>query len=199
MCIRDSSQTEDDYLKEVARRENVAMMIHELTNSSGEEGYIVFAANEREREFDYIDTHFATTVSNIFESFISSCKKNSRPEVITTGLLESYDHIRDAVYVKDNRTGDIIFANKATDKLFGYSLVGRRATDIINDKMEQYRNMGGVRRHFIEDRKVTKWQTYMRELDQIMNIVEIHMETLYGQDWSLYILKKNKNKKKDKE
>ena len=28
--------------------------------------------------------------------------------------------------------------------------------------------------------------------DQIMNIVEIHMETLYGQDWSLYILKKNK-------
>lgn len=198
MLVADS-QAEDAYLREVTKRANVAMMIHKMTISSGQEGYIVFAADEREREFDYIDTHFAATVTKIFEGFIGSCQKQSKPEVVTTGLLESYDHIRDAVYVKDNKTGDIIFANKATDKLFGYSLVGRRATDIINDKMEQYRNMGGVRRHFIEDRKVTKWQTYMRELDQIMNIVEIHMETLYGQDWSLYILKKNKNKKKDKE
>jgi len=64
----------------------------------------------------------------------------------------------------------------------------------MNDQMEQYRSIGGVRRRFIDNRKVTKWQTYMKELDQIMNIVEVRLETLYGTDLSLIILKKNKNK-----
>ena len=99
--------------------------------------------------------------------------------------------------MKDNRTGEIIFANKATGKLFGYNIVGMRATEVINDQMEQYRNIGGVKKRFIDNRKVMKWQTYMKELDQIMNIVEVRMETLYGEDWNLFVLKKNKNKKKD--
>ena len=82
-------------------------------------------------------------------------------------------------------------------RIFGYSVVGMRATDVVNDTMERYRSMGGVRRRFISGKKVTKWQTYIKELDQIMNIVEVRMETLYGEDWNLFVLKKNKNKKKD--
>lgn len=192
-------QEEDAFMKEMAKQAGKSILVHKLAIASETEGYVVFAADNRNREFDNVDTHFATSVTRILESFLSSRKKRTTPDIIKTGLLESYDHLRDAVYVKDNRSGEIIFANKATDKLFGYSLVGMRATDIINDQMEQYRNIGGVRRRFIENKKVSKWQTYMRELDQIMNIVEVHLETLYGADWSLFILKKNKNKKKDKD
>ena len=190
--------SEKAFLKEMAKQTDKAVIVNKLSVATDVEGYVVFADDDKAREFDHVDTHFVTSISKIFESLISKNKKKA-PDAIKSGLLESYDHLRDAVYVKDNRTGEIIFANKATDKLFGYSLVGMRATDIISDQMEQYRNMGGVRRRFIDNKKVTKWQTYMRELDQIMNIVEVHMETLYGADWSLFILKKNKNKDKKKD
>ena len=194
-----NSEAEDPFLKEMVKQTDKAIFIHKLASVSGIVGYIVFADDNRNREFDKVDVHFMMSVTNILESHISNRQKRNAPDVVKTGLLESYNHIRDAVYVKDNRNGEIIFANKAADKLFGYSLVGMLATDVMNDRMEQYRNIGGVRRRFIDNKKVTKWQTYMKELDQIMNIVEVHMETLYGADWSLYILKKNKNKKKDKD
>lgn len=191
-------KSETAFLKEMAKQSDKAVIVNKLSGLSDMEGYIVFADDDKAREYDVVDTHFVTSVSKVFESLIGRAKTKA-PDAIKTGLLESYDHLRDAVYVKDNRTGEIIFANKATDKLFGYSLVGMRATDIISDQMEQYRNIGGVRKRFIDNKKVTKWQTYMRELDQIMNIVEVHMETLYGADWSLFILKKNKNKDKKKD
>ena len=115
-------------------------------------------------------------------------------DILKEGVLDAYDHIRDAVFVKDNRTGDVIFANKAMDKLFGYSVVGMSAGDVVNDKLEQYRNMQGVRKRFITNKKVTKWQSYLKELDQIMNIVEVRLDLSERMDCSIYILKKNKKK-----
>lgn len=192
------NRSEVAFLKEMTKQTGKAVVVHKLSALSGIQGYLVVADDNKDREFDHVDTHFVMSIAKIFESLVGKCQKKA-PDTIKTGLLESYNHFRDAVYIKDNRTGDIIFANKATDKLFGYSLVGMRATDVISDQLEQYRNIGGVRKRLIDNKKVTKWQTYMRELDQIMNIVEVHMETLYGADWSLFILKKNKNKDKKKE
>ncbi len=189
-------QSEEPFLKEMAQQTGCSIIMQKFSENSSVEGYIVFGDTDKNREYDNVDIHFVLMATKLFESFVGNRERKTKPDVVKRGVFESYDHFRDAVYVKDNRTGEIIFANKAMDKLFGYSLVGMRATDIINDKMEQYRNMGGVRQRLIDNKKVTKWQTYMKELDQIMNIVEVHMETLYGADWSMYILKKNKNKKK---
>jgi hypothetical protein len=80
------------------------------------------------------------------------------------------------------------------DKLFGYSIVGMQAQDIVNDQMEQYRTMQGMRKRFIANSKVSKWQNYLKELDQIMNVVEIRLNMFTTTDLSLVILKKNKNK-----
>lgn len=188
---------QDLFLSEIAKRTGKTVVIHKMELASGKEGYVVFGDEIRNREFDKVDLHFMKVAATVFKNFISYRQKKTAPDVVKSGVLESYNHIRDAIFVKDNRLGEIIFANKAMDKLFGYSVVGMRATDIINDQMEQYRNIGGVKKRFVDNRKVTKWQTYMKELDQIMNIVEVHMETLYGEDWSLFVIKKNKNKKKD--
>lgn len=188
---------DDLFLREIAKRTDKAIAIHKMELASGTQGYVVLGDDNRSREFDAMELHFIKVIATVFGNFISHRQKRTSPDVVKSGLLESYDHIRDAVFVKDNRTGEIIFANKAADKLFGYSIVNMRASDVVNDQMEQYRNIGGVKKRFIDNRKVTKWQTYMKELDQIMNIVEVHMETLYGEDWNLFVLKKNKNKKKD--
>lgn len=188
-------KTQNPFLKEVILKTGMdTIMIHSVSTAFDAQGYIVFADKDRSRIFEDRDIEFAAGVVHMLEGIVLDNRNGVKADVMKEGFLEAYDHIRDAVFVKDNKSGDIIFANKAMDKLFGYSLVGMRAKDVVNDQLEQYKNMQGVRKRFIANKKVTKWQSYMKELDQIMNIVEIHMETLTGADCSLFILKKNKNK-----
>lgn len=185
--------TEEPFLRELIRGTDMEnMLLLPLTSISGQKGYIVYANSNKERSFDEARISFAACITHIFESALPGDKKDAKKEIINEGFLEAYDHIRDAVFVKENHSGEIIFANKAMDNLFGFSLVGMHAGEVLNDQTEQYRHMHGMRKRFIANKKVTKWQSYMKELNQIMNIIEVHMETQTGKDYSLYILKKNK-------
>lgn len=157
-------------------------------------GYIAFGDVNREEKFDKNEQHFVTTAAKLIQEVVFKKQQVVKKDMIRQGFLETYDHIRDAVFVKNNDTGEIIFANKAMDKLFGYSLVGMQAQDIINDQMEQYRQLSGIKKRFIANNKVSKWQSYLKELDQIMNVVEIRLNVFTTIDLSLVILKKNKNK-----
>lgn len=175
-----------------------AIMLIKLPFVQDLEGYMVFGHTERGQEFDKRDVRLANYLCTLVAAVIQKGRNQLNVNMLNEGFLSAYDHIRDAVFVKNNRTGDIVFANKSMDKLFGYSLVGMQAGDVIKDQMEQYRNMQSVRKRLIADKKVTKWQSYLKELDQIMNIVEVHLDTINGTDYSLVILKKNKNKDKKK-
>lgn len=191
-----NKKTEDPFFqKMVFQTEVEVMMLQPILSASGIQGYIVFADIKKSRKFEEKDIEFAGCAAYIFANMLLNNRNIVRVNIVKEGFLEVYDYIRDAVFVKDNNSGDIIFANKAMDKLFGYSLVGMQAKDVVNDQLEHYRNIGGVRKRFISNKKVIKWQSYMKELDQIMNIVEIHLETINRADYSIFILKKNKNKK----
>ena len=157
-------------------------------------GYIAFGDPTREDKFDKNEQHFVATATKLIQQVVFQKQQVVRKDTIREGFLETYDHIRDAVFVKNNETGEIIFANKAMDKLFGYSLVGIKAQEIVNDQMEQYRQISGIKKRFIANNKVSKWQSYLKELDQIMNVVEIKLNVFTTADLSLVILKKNKNK-----
>lgn len=192
-------QLRDPFLKEfVVRMDMGAIMLVELKKSGESNGYIMIADQDKNRVFNKNMIRFTKVLTDLFGRMLFGDDKNSKLELLHEGFLDAYNHIRDAVFIKDNRSGDIIFANKATEKLFGYSLEGRQSGEIIIDQMEQYRTIQGVRRRLIADKKITKWQSYMKELDQIMNIVEVHLDTINGADCSLIILKKNKNKDKKK-
>ena len=183
------------FLSELIRQTDMGNILFQAIEvADGIGGYVVFADKDKTHVFDRKDKHFIMSVTEIFGNIIFGRNKSSKMDILKEGVLDAYDHIRDAVFVKDNRTGDVIFANKAMDKLFGYSVVGMSAGDVVNDKLEQYRNMQGVRKRFITNKKVTKWQSYLKELDQIMNIVEVRLDLSERMDCSIYILKKNKKK-----
>ena len=172
-----------------------SMIITLLTIGDRIKGYAVFAGIGKNHIFDEWDKEFAATITHLFEEMLLSGHKHRHGEIAKESFLEVYEHIREAVFIKDNRSGNIVYANKAMEKLFGYDVVGMDAKDIVFDEMEHYKNMSGVRKRLIANKKVTKWQSYMKELDQIMNIVEVHLDA-FGGDYSLTILKKNKNKNK---
>ena len=190
----------DPFLKNLIYPTNAEIvMLQAMMSGDDIKGYIVFSDTDRMHIFDEKDINFASAVTYMFTGMLLNNQTIAKAENIREGFFEAYDHIKDAVFVKNNRTGEIIFANKSMDKLFGYSLVGMQARDVVKDQYETYKNIGGMRKRFITNKKVSKWQSYMKELDQIMNIVEIHLETLNKADYSLFILKKNKNKKNESE
>ena len=195
ILIINQKSKEPFFKKMIAQTDIGVIMIQSILSVSGIKGYIVFADKKKSRKFEERDVEFAGCVTHIFAGMLLNKQKPVKSNIVKEGFFEAYDYIRDAVFVKDNNSGDIIFANKAMDKLFGYNLVGMQAADVVNDQLESYKNIGGVRKRFISNKKVIKWQSYMKELDQIMNIVEIHLETLNKAEYSLFILKKNKNKK----
>lgn len=183
------------FLNELIRQTDMGSILFRAIETAGvTEGYVVFGDHSKERVFDGKEKEFIASVTEIMSNIIFGQNTSNKMDILKDGVLDAYDHVRDAVFVKDNRTGDIIFANKAMDKLFGYSVIGMAAGDVVNDKLEQYRNMQGVRKRFIANKKVTKWQSYLKELDQIMNIVEVRMDLSERMDCSIYILKKNKKK-----
>lgn len=194
--IADKKSQDSAILKEMLYHSGAdSMIVALMTLGDKVKGYVVFAGVGKNHSFEERDAEFAALVTNLFEEMLLSGHKHRHGEIAKESFLEAYEHIREAVFMKDNRSGDIIYANKAMGKLYGYDVVGMAAKDIVVDEMEHYRNMSGIRKRFIANKKVTKWQSYMKELDQIMNIVEIHLEA-FGGDYSLIILKKNKNKNK---
>ncbi|MBR1598305.1 MAG: PAS domain-containing protein [Lachnospiraceae bacterium] len=191
-----TGRTKDPFLRELLMNSSMKLIALEpMVPGVGARGYIIFGDKKRDEEFDKNEQHFVATAAKIVQGVVFRDKAVVRRDIIREGFLETYDHIKDAIFVKNNETGEIIFANKAMDKLFGYSIVGMQAQDIVNDQMEQYRMItGGMRKRVIANNKVSKWQSYLKELDQIMNVVEIRLNIFTATDLSLVILKKNKNK-----
>ncbi|MBE5923048.1 MAG: PAS domain S-box protein [Lachnospiraceae bacterium] len=193
VCFTDT--TSNPLLKEliaVTRMKMIAIRRLPVDFETG--GYIVFGDAGRDTCFENNEKSFVDIASKIIKELVFSKRSGVKKDVIRDGFLETYDHIRDAVFVKNNETGEIIFANKAMEKLFGYSIVGMQAQEIVNDQMEQYRLIQGMRKRFIANNKVSKWQSYLKEVDQIMNVTEVQLSVFTNTNLSLVILKKNKNK-----
>ena len=183
------------FMSELLHNSNMKFIAIEImTPGVDAGGYIAFGDPSREEKFDKNEQYFVATATKLIQQVVFQKQYVVKKDTIREGFLETYDHIRDAVFVKNNETGEIIFANKAMDKLFGYSLVGIKAQEIVNDQLEQYRQIFGIKKRFIANNKVSKWQSYLKELDQIMNVVEIKLNVFTTADLSLVILKKNKNK-----
>ena len=191
-----TGRSSNPFLRELVINSNMKFIALEpMVPGVSARGYVMFGDRKRGEEFDKNEQHFVSTAAKLIQGVVFRDKAVVSKDLIREGFLETYDHIKDAVFVKNNDSGEIIFANKAMDKLFGYSITGMQAQDIVNDQMEQYRMLsGGMRKRVIANNKVSKWQSYLKELDQIMNVVEIRLNIFTTTDLSLVILKKNKNK-----
>ncbi len=182
---------EQPFLRELIRRtDSENMVLMQIALLSGEKGYIVFANSKQEGSFDEKDIAFMNTIRHIFAAAMSSKKTSLTKTGYREIFFETYDYVQEAVFIEDNKSEEIIFANKASDQLFGYSLTGMQVRDVLTDPTGQYGHVHGMSKRFIANKKMTKWQSYIKELDQVMNITEIHIGIREKAGYSLYILNK---------
>lgn len=138
-------------------------------------GYVVFADEMSGHRFDKGSEQVAKVVAIILSELIYGRGQDSQLRMALEKSFSVYNFMAEAMYVKDNKSGKIVFANVAMNHLFGRELVGVDANQILVNRMQQYQMMDSVRNRIITNKKLVKWQTYLKELNRVMNITEIQL------------------------
>ncbi|MDO5154402.1 MAG: PAS domain-containing protein [Eubacteriales bacterium] len=157
-------------------------------------GYVAFADSGKLRQFKDSDLVYGNAVALVVGEYLFGREQSRKKTISLENCFEVYNHLREAVFMRDNQTKKIVYANKAMKKLFGKDVVGMNAGDVVYDRMESYQYLDHFGKPHGNDQKIRKWQSYLQQLDRIMNIEEIHMRDLNG-DYSIVILKKPRGKK----
>ena len=112
---------------------------------------------------------------------------------VNRDLIETYNTLNTAVFVRDLTSGEVLFSNTVMDKLVGYSFKGTDSRKLIVDLHDRFDSIDSMRKPFINKERVTNWRSYLQPLGQIMDITEIRMEWLRGEPASMIFLRKPKD------
>lgn len=152
-------------------------------------GAIFFAEDRNERVFSSEELRFLKNIALIVQNMLENAYGDDNIRNVNKHLLETYNNIDVAMFVRDTHTGEVLFSNEKMNELVGEDFVGGDSREIIHDLHDKFDNLTGMRASFTQE-KVTRWRSFIQKFDQIMDITEIRMEWLNGAPASLIILRK---------
>lgn len=151
-------------------------------------GYLTCGEHRRHRVWQESEIQFVRTIRDIIQTIVSDSKNQGDLRSMTSSLIAAYDYYPQILYVKDAFTGEIYYANKAANEAFGMSLVGYDSNHIVKSIMSQYEYNPAMRKHFVYNKNMTKWECYIKQLDKIMLVEEIRVEWYDHKEARLMIL-----------
>lgn len=189
--------SEDAFLRGLVLCAGVeCMMICFFDWMNEEQGYVVFNGIDGKNPGMAQVIQFGVLITLLVSGVFFENEQKNHFEKELQSMIQIYDYLEEVVFVRNNKTDTVAYANKKSKQIFGEDIVGAKASDILSDEISRYKEIGSIRNHFVTNKKVTKWQTYMKKINQIMNVVEISMDTFQG-EYSLIILKNSKQQTKN--
>lgn len=183
------------YIRDASKRNEVdSMLVCPMYMRDSRKGYIVFVRNEQIHRFREEDLEYANMITFMFTELIFGREYGQTKKISMENCFQTYQHLREAIFVKDHHTKKIIFANKTMKKLYGRNVVGLNASEILEDRFETYPFLESMQSMKKEENESRKWQSYVKTLDRVMNIEEIKLQEATG-EYSVVILKKPRDKK----
>ena len=158
-------------------------------------GIIIFAESKFERIWSSDELRFTKSVTLVIQNMLENTEVEGNVRIVNKHLVETYNNLKVGVFVRDAYTGEVLFSNAKMNKMLGYDFVGGDSRVILTDLHDRFDNITGMRKPFITKEKVVNWRSYIKSLDNIMDITEIQMMWLDGQPASLIILRKAKDLK----
>jgi PAS domain-containing protein len=104
-------------------------------------------------------------------------------------LLDAFNHIHAGIFIRDNSTGRILFANQQVSERVGQDLVGQDSRILIPDLKSKYEHLEGMRNQDMTNNKITRWRRYIDSVNDIVDITEIQMEWLNGEPVTFVIMR----------
>jgi len=156
-------------------------------------GMLFFAEASAERVWTKEELRFTKSISLIIQKMIENVDGDGNLRRVNRDLIETYNTLTVAMFVRDLTSGEVLFSNTEMDKLVGYEFTGTDSRRLIVDLHDRFDSIDTMRKPFINKERVTNWRSYLQPLGQIMDITEIRMEWLRGEPASMIFLRKPKD------
>ncbi len=157
-------------------------------------GIIFFAECKSERVWTKEERRFTQSISLVIQNMLENAEGDDNIRNVNKHLIETYNNFKVGIFVRDTKTGKVLFSNKTMNEMIGSNFEGRDSRELITDLHDRFDNITGMRKPFITKNKITNWRSYIQKLDDIMDITEIQIQWLKGERASLIILRKAKDK-----
>ena len=156
-------------------------------------GILFLAESSAERVWTADELRFTHNIAVVIQNMLENAVGDDNIRNVNKHLIETYNNFNVGIFVRDTYSGEVLFSNKKMNELMGCDFTGRDSRELITDLHDKYDNLDGVRKPFITKDRVVNWRRYIQRLDDIMDITEVQIEWLSGQDASLIILRKAKD------
>lgn len=152
-------------------------------------GYLTCGEHRRHRVWQDNEIQFMKNIRDIVQTIAVSSEQQGDFYSMVSSLVSVYDYCPQIIYVRDARTGEIYYANKAAEDAFGLSLTGYNSNQIVKSPMSDYEHSPAMRKRFVHNKNLIKWECYIKQLDKIMHVEEIRIEWYDHKDARLVVLK----------
>ncbi len=152
-------------------------------------GCIVMASLNREKEWSSDDIEFAKDMRNVIQGIMARIEGDGNIRVVNKLLVDTYNHLNVGIFIKDEKSGEVLFSNESLNKMLGFNFTGRDSRMLIRDINDTLKGVTTVRKPFITERKEISWRSYIKQFDKIMDLSEVSMKWLDGRNAFLVILR----------
>ena len=170
-----------------------AIIVQPIVMNNEIRGMIMFAECKSERVWTKEELRFSKSITLVIQNMLNNAYDDDNVRNVNKHLIDIYNAFKVGIFVRDAHTGEVLFSNKAMDKMLGYEFKGRDSRDLITDLHDRFDNISGMRKPFLTKNKETSWRCYIQKLDAIMDINEIKMKWLNGRPASFIVLRKAKD------
>ena len=150
----------------------------------------LFLVSEADRVWNQQDLMFSRTIKHIVQGIVDVATDDSMLRRANNQLIETYNNFNVGIFIRDTGSGKVLFSNAKMNEMVGCDFTGGDSRMILTDLHDRFDGLGGMRKPFITQEKVTNWRRYIQKFDAIMDITEIQIEWLQGEPASLIILRK---------
>lgn len=180
----------DDRSKKILSEGSVKSFVAVPVYVNGENGAVFVLANTSMSKIWSMDEiEFAKQTSDVIRCFLEKLESDDSARNISSMMLDSYNYMDEALFIRESETGRVLFSNKALNDMLGYDFTDKDSKLLIENLHDKYKLMGGPGSHIESMKKEVNWRSYIRALDKIMDLTEVGMKWLDGSKASLVILR----------
>lgn len=190
--VDNSVMTQDDKLN-IMRFNFKAVIAFPIYLNNKFYGAIFFAATRITRVWTPDELRFAKSVALVVQNMLENAEGDMNIRAVNKSLIGTYNNFNVGIFVRDTYSGEVLFSNSKMNEMLGYDFTGGDSRAILTDLHDRFDNITGMRKPFITKEKVVNWRSYIKLLDDIMDITEIQIDWLSGEPASLIILRKAKD------
>lgn len=152
-------------------------------------GLLLFANTRADRTWTKEELRFSKSIGIVIEKMLENADSDDNIRNVNQHLIETYNNFNVGIFVRNAKTGEVLFSNKAMNEMMGKDFAGGNSREILTDLHDRFDNIDGMRKPFIKQ-EVASWRSYIQKMDAIMDITEVKMEWLSGEPANLVILRK---------